>query len=174
MNRADFSQHRVLVVGPKTHALQLLRSVMTIAGVGKIVHVEDARRALEMLCKEHFHAVFYDDKADAAEEKPFVVAARRGEAMLNPMLPIFVFQERARRSDVEVARDSGVTDVLTIPISPRTLVTKLQVATHAPRPFIVATEFFGPDRRAKARPAYNGSDRRKRVVKKAKMDFTAI
>ena len=75
---------------------------------------------------------------------------------------------------MEVARDSGVTDVLTIPISPKTLVTKLQVATHSPRPFIVATEFFGPDRRGKARPAYNGSDRRKRIAKKAKMDFTAI
>ena len=52
--------------------------------------------------------------------------------------------------------------------------TKLQAATQSPRPFIVATEFFGPDRRAKARPAYFGTDRRKRVAKKAKVDFTAI
>ena len=95
MDRVDFSQHRVLVVGPKTHALQLLRSVMTIAGVGKVVHVEDPRRALELLAMEHFHAVFYDDKADVVAEKPFVVAARRDETVLNPMLPIFVFQERA-------------------------------------------------------------------------------
>ena len=174
MDRADFSQHRVLLVGPKTHALQLLRSVMAIAGVGKMVHVEEARRALELLGTEHFHAVFYSDKAASDGEKPFVLAARRDEGMLNPMLPIFEFQERARRRDVEAARDSGVTDVLTMPISPKTLVTKLQVATHSPRPFIVATEFFGPDRRAKARPAFNGSDRRKRVVKKAKVDFTAI
>jgi two-component system chemotaxis response regulator CheY len=174
MERVDFSQHRVLLVGPKSHALLLLRSVMTIAGVGKVTHVEEARRALELLSMEHFHAVFYDDKADVAEERPFVVAARRDEAMLTPMLPIFVFQERARRRDVEAARDSGVTDVLTMPISPKTLVTKLQVATHSPRPFIVATEFFGPDRRAKARSAYNGSDRRTRIAKKAKVDFTAI
>ena len=94
--------------------------------------------------------------------------------MLNPMIPIFVLQERARRRDVEKARDTGVTDVLTIPISPKTLVTKLQVATQSPRPFIVATEFFGPDRRAKSRPAFHGSERRKRVAKKTKVDFTAI
>ena len=133
-----------------------------------------ARRALELLGMEHFHAVFYADNTDAVDEKPFVVSARRDKGMLNPMLPIFEFQERARRRDVEAARDGGVTDVLTIPISPKTLVTKLQVATHSPRPFIVATEFFGPDRRAKARPAYHGSDRRKRVTKKAKVDFTAV
>ena len=174
MDRADFSQHRVLLVGPKSHALHLLRSVMNIAGVGKMVHGEEPRRALELLSMEHFHAVFYDDKVNRGDERPFLLAARRDEAMLNPMLPIFAFHERARRLDVEAARDLGVTDVLTIPISPKTLVTKLQVASHSPRPFIVATEFFGPDRRAKARPAYYGSDRRKRLSKKAKMDFTAI
>ncbi len=174
MERTDFSDHRILVVGPKTHALQLLRSVMNIAGVGKVVHVEETYRALELLAMEHFHAVFFNDKAAQTDEKPFVVAARRDEAMLNPMLPIFVLQERARRRDVEEARDSGVTDVLTMPISPKTLVTKLQVATHSPRPFIVATEFFGPDRRAKARPAFHGSERRTRIAKKAKVDFTAI
>ncbi|MBW8709448.1 MAG: hypothetical protein JF627_09350 [Alphaproteobacteria bacterium] len=174
MERTDFSRHRVLLVGPKSHALHLLRSVMTIAEVGKVVHVEEASRALELLRMEHFHAVFYDGKVNRAGERPFVVAARRNEAMLNPTLPIFVFQERARRRDVEKARDFGVTDVLTIPISPRTLVTKLQIATHRPRPFVVATEFFGPDRRVPARPAYRGSDRRKRLAKKAKMDFTLI
>ena len=75
---------------------------------------------------------------------------------------------------MEKARDLGVTDVLTVPISPKTLVTKLQVATHSPRPFIVSNEFFGPDRRAQSRPAYYGADRRKRAAKKAKLDFTAI
>ena len=44
MERTDFSRHRVLLVGPKSHTLQLLRSVMNISGVGKIVHVEEARR----------------------------------------------------------------------------------------------------------------------------------
>ena len=174
MDRVDFSQHRVLLVGPKTHALQLLRSVMAIAGVGKMVHVEEARRALELLGMEHFHAVFYDERMNKAPERPFLVAARRDEAMLNPMLPIFEFQERARRRNVEKARDLGVTDVLTVPISPKTLVTKLQVATHSPRPFIVANEFFGPDRRAKARPTYFGRDRRTRVSKKARIDLTHI
>jgi two-component system chemotaxis response regulator CheY len=174
MERTDFSQHRVLLVGPKTHTLQLLRSVMNIAGVGKIIHVEESRRALELLGLEHFQAVFYDERMNKAPGRPFLVAARRDESMLNPMLPIFEFQERARRRIVEKARDLGVTDVLTVPISPKTLVTKLQVATRSPRPFIVSAEFFGPDRRAKARPAYYGSDRRKRAAKKAKLDFTAI
>ena len=77
MERTDFSEHRVLLVGAKTHTLQLLRSLLGTAGVGKVIHVEEARRALELLSMEHFHAVFYDDRADEAEEKPFCGGAAR-------------------------------------------------------------------------------------------------
>ena len=135
-------------------------------GVGKIVHVEDARRALELLGMEHFHAVFYDDKVNRADERPFAGggAARRSHAQSHAAdLRVPGTRPPPRRGS---GARLGVTDVLTMPISPKTLVTKLQVATHSPRPFIVATEFFGPDRRAKARPAYYGSDRRKRARQK--------
>ena len=174
MERTEFHAHRALIVGAKTHALQLLRSILSIAGVGKITHVEDSGRALELLGMEHFSVVFCDHKIGGAGEKSFVAASRRGDAMLNPMVPIFMLQERARRRDVEKARDTGVNDVLTTPISPKILLEKLRAATQAPRPFIVAPEFFGPDRRAKVRPTYFGSDRRKRAPKKVKVDFTYI
>jgi hypothetical protein len=59
-------------------------------------------------------------------------------------------------------------------MSPRTLSTKLRAATQSPRPFIIASEFFGPDRRATLRPAYYGSERRKRAPKKTKFDFTTV
>jgi two-component system chemotaxis response regulator CheY len=174
MERVDLSRHRVLVVGAKTHAIQLLRAVMGIAGVGKIIHAEDSRRALELISLEHFSAVFCSSTVGGVEGIPFVVAARRKESVLNPMIPIFMLQERAHRRDVEKARDIGVTDVLTPPISPQTLISKLYVATQTPRPFIVATEFFGPDRRARTRSNFHGSDRRKRVAKKQKVDFTHV
>ena len=174
MERSDFSAHRILVLGAKTHSLMLLRSVLGIIGVGRIVHVENARRALELLSVEHFSAVFCDHALEPDGGASFVVQARRGETMLNPMIPLFMFKDNARRRDVEKARDAGVTDVITTPISPKTLTTKLKTATQSPRPFIVGHDFFGPDRRAKARPAYYGSDRRKRAPKKAKIDFTMI
>ncbi|HEY0266936.1 MAG TPA: hypothetical protein VGC16_09305, partial [Rhizomicrobium sp.] len=140
MERTDLSQHRVLLAGPKTHGMLLLRSVMGIAGVGKVLHIEDGRRALELLGMEHFNAVFYEHGAASIDGKPFIVAARRSDAILNPMIAIFALAERARRRDVEAARDTGVTDVLTTPISPRTILTKLRTAAETPRPFIVAKE----------------------------------
>jgi DNA-binding response OmpR family regulator len=103
-----------------------------------------------------------------------MVAARRDKRVRNPMIPIFLFKERASRRDVEIARDIGVTDVLTMPINPKSLLDKLEAAASSPRPFIVAGEFFGPDRRARLRPAYRGADRRKLAPRKTKVDFVYL
>lgn len=169
----DLSHLRVLLVGAKSHTMQLLRAVLGIAGINKIVHVEDSSRAIELLSMEGFSAVFCEQTIKPFDGASFPIAARRRSTVLNPMIPIFILQDRARKSDVERARDLGATDILTTPISPRTLVTKLQAAIKAPRSFIVAPEFFGPDRRAR-RDSYNGNERRTRKPKKARVDLTHV
>jgi CheY-like chemotaxis protein len=172
MDQTEFSGHRILLLGAKTHNIQVLRSVLNIAGVGKVVQVDDSAAALNLLAMEHFNAVFCELEAEL--QLRFALAARRRDSMLNPMIPIFLLQAQVRRRHVEKARDSGATDILTTPISPKTVAIKLRSATKNPRPFIVAHEFFGPDRRAKARPAFCGNDRRKKAPKKARIDFIHI
>lgn len=172
MEQTEFSGHRVLLIGPKNHTIHVLRSVLIIIGVGKFAHIEHADGALDMLTMEHFHAVFCVLEEDA--QLDFVLAARHRKTMLNPTIPIFLMQNQARRRQVEKARDSGVTDVLTTPVSAQTVAAKLRAATRHPRPFIVAHEFFGPDRRAKTRPAFLGADRRKKAPKKLRFDLTQI
>jgi len=99
----------------------------------------------------------------------FPRAVRHKAGILNPMIPIFVFHERARRRAVEAPRDTGATDFLTSPISPKTVMTKLKAALVNPRPFIKAPEYFGPDRRVRQRPLRSGEERRIRVPKKIKV-----
>lgn len=172
MERTEFDAHRVLMLGPKNHAIQVLRSVLAIVGVGKVAHVEDVASGLEILTMEHFHAVFCVLDGNAQSE--FVIAARRNSAMLNPTIPIFLLQSYARRRQIEQARDCGVTDFLTTPVSAKTVADKLGAAVKNPRPFIVAQAFFGPDRRAKTRPAFSGTDRRRKASKKMRFDITHI
>jgi DNA-binding response OmpR family regulator len=174
MERTEITCHHILLVGAKTHCMMLLRSVLGIAGIDKITHQQDPRNAIRVLRQEQFSAIFCDWEVAGIDGMSFAVAARRSRGVLNPMLPIFVMQERARRRDVVRARDEGITDVITVPLSPRTLMRKLTVVTRAPRPFIVATDFFGPDRRARVDPSFAGKDRRVRAARKAKVDFTQV
>ena len=169
MERTDFSAVRILLVAGKNHGAQTLRSVLAIAGVTKIVSTEDTILALDLLCTNAYDAVFCDDRCGKVDGRTFPLAARRRQGVLNPMMPIFVFQEHARRRRVEEARDTGATDFLTCPISPKTVMEKLQVALNNPRPFIKAPDFFGPDRRTSLRKPFAGDDRRSRTPKKVKV-----
>lgn len=172
MDHTEFSGHRVLVLGTKTHNIQILRSVLTMVGVSKIMQVEDGATAASMLCMEHFNAVFCE--LDAEAQLAFVRMARRRQGVLNPMIPIFLLQSQVRHRHLEKARDSGATDILTIPVSPRTVAGKLRTATKTPRAFIVGQDFFGPDRRARIRPGYIGLDRRKKSPKKTRIDLVHL
>ena len=136
--------------------------------------MQETVRALELLGTENFTAVFASPDVEEFDGQNFVIAARRRHGMLNPMIPLYLLQDRAHRRDVEAARDYGVTDILTVPLSPKTVMSKLRTAETAPRLFIVSNEFFGPDRRSRSRAAWDGRDRRKRAAKKTKVDFTHI
>jgi len=164
MEQTEFSDHRVLLLGARTHNIQLLRSVLTIVGVGRIVQAEDSAAALALLAIQHFTAIFC--ALDPEAQIRFALAARRRDCMLNPMIPIFLLEAQVRRRHVEKARDSGATDVLTTPISPKTVAMKLRSATKNPRPFIAAHGFFGPDRRVPSRPVYCVKDRRKKAPRR--------
>ena len=163
----DLAKTRVLIVGAKGFAGAMLRTVLTAAGIHRIVLIDHPRRALDLLCDEPFDAVFVED-ATLVEDTPFALAARRHPRLRNPLIPIFAVYNGARRSDVEKSRDQGVTDVICRPISTKTIIEKLKAALCVPRPFIAAPSFFGPDRRAKDRP-WRGSDRRRVSPKKIRL-----
>lgn len=169
MAKLDLATARVLIVGAKGHAGPMLRTVLAAAGITRIELIDEPRRALDLLCIERFAAVFVESGAQL-DDVPFALVARRTEALLNPMIPIFAVYGGARRRDVEKARDLGVTDVICRPMSPKTVADKLRAALAAPRPFIAAPEFFGPDRRAKERP-WRGDDRRTLTPRKTKVVF---
>lgn len=173
MEKADFAGLRVLLLSEKNHAAQTLRAVLAIAGITRITGAETARRALELLSMESFDAVFCGESSETVEGLSFPLAVRRLPGILDPLIPVLVFHARARRRAVEAARDTGATDFLTCPISPRTVMTKLEAALRHPRPFIKAPEYFGPDRRARQRPAFIGQERRIRLPRKIRVQKSA-
>jgi PleD family two-component response regulator len=169
MERAQFAALSVMLVSEKNHAAQTLRAVLTLAGIIRITGIETSRRALDILTMDNYDAVFCDDASETVDELTFPLALRRMPGILNPLLPVFVFHERARRRSVEAARDTGATDFLTCPISPRTVMTKLEAALVNPRPFIKAQEYFGPDRRTRQRPIWSGEERRIHMPRKIRV-----
>ena len=166
MDRADIKNLRVLIVGGNTHTVTILRTAFGIIGLNKVIAIANSERAIQFLRDDNVDAVFCDEAAGEVNGVPFPLAARRAESVPNPMLPIFLVCGSPVRRQVESARDDGVSDVLVRPVSAATIIRKLRVAVLAPRPFILAGAFFGPDRRGGGRGPFAGRDRRKRTPKK--------
>ena len=175
MEQPDFTGIRVLIVGARGYAAAMLRTVLNAGGILRIDVIEDADRALDVLRVETYDAVFVEEELTAGGA-PFALAARRTKSLLNPLVPIFAVYAGARRRDVERSRDLGVNGVIVRPVSPKTVMEKLGAALNAPPSFIAAPNFFGPDRRSKARAAvpYGGKERRVRKARKTKMQVLDI
>ena len=169
MTEADLKRLRVLVVGGKAANVQILRTAFGLIGIRLITAIQEPARAVEALRMQSFNAIFCDAAAGKVEKMPFHIAARRAPGILNPMTPLFVIYSHARQRSVEQARDNGVTDVLTHPVSAATIARKLEAAIASPRNFIVAPTFFGPDRRTERSNTWYGGERRKRATRKTRM-----
>lgn len=173
MTESDLKSLRVLVVGGRAANVQLLRTAFGLLGIRMITAIPEAGRAIEALRTSSYSAIFCDAGTERFERMPFHVAARRATGILNPMTPLFLIYSHARQRHVEQARDAGVTDVLTHPVSAATIARKLEVAIKAPRNFIAAPTFFGPDRRTERSNTWYGNDRRKRIARKTRVSLPA-
>jgi two-component system chemotaxis response regulator CheY len=171
----NLSDTRILLLARKSSSTKILRTVFNIAGLSRVSSVDEPRHAIELLCTEHFNAVFVEGAMEH-DGMPFALAARRLPALINPMIAMFAVFPEARKRDVETARDLGVHDVICRPVSPKIVIAKLRGVLADPRPFIAAPNFFGPDRRAKSRAhdRIPGEERRARTGKKTKMTISLI
>jgi CheY-like chemotaxis protein len=171
---SELKHLHVLLVGGRPAGLQILRTAFGLLGMSHITMAAEAPRAIDALRSQRFAAIFCDAAVAQYKGMSFPVAARRADGVLNPMTPLFVILSHARQRQVEHARDIGVTDVLTHPVSAATIARKLQAAIAQPRAFIAAPTFFGPDRRSRRRETWSGEERRKRVAKKTKVTLSEI
>jgi DNA-binding response OmpR family regulator len=79
----------------------------------------------------------------------------------NPYVPIIMVTGHSERKRVTTARDAGVTEFITKPISATSLYRRILNVIANPRPFIKTDTYFGPDRRRFTNPNYIGPERRK-------------
>ena len=77
----------------------------------------------------------------------FLRLVRRGEGSPDQRVPIVVVTANTDLDAVFKARDTGMTEFLSKPISHKMVLLRFKSATGNPRTFIEAGGFFGPDRR---------------------------
>lgn len=151
---------RVLLVDDNQHMRAIVTTVLAGVGVRHIRETRDGAEALEALKEWPADVAIVDFQMFPIDGVEFTRMVRNAPDSKNPYLPIVMMTGHSERSRVVEARDAGVTEFVAKPLTAKSVLERLQAVIYRPRPFVRSASYFGPDRRRRDDPAYQGPWRR--------------
>ena len=155
----DFQSLRVLVVDDSRSMRHIIRSILSALGCREVRESGDAPAAFKEMQNFAADIIVVDWYMEPLDGLEFVLLVRTAKDSRNPFVPIIMLSGFTEYRRVAEARDAGVSEVLTKPVSPRSLMHKLRLAIYRPRPFIISPAYTGPDRRRRKNIKYAGIER---------------
>lgn len=99
------------------------------------------------------HLLIADAEFPAEQGDPcrLIHDLRHHEAGVNPFLPVIMVRFQPTQELTVRVVDSGADDLLVMPLSGSQLIERITVLVDARKPFVVTSDYIGPDRRKKSR-----------------------
>ncbi len=151
---------RLLIVDDNRHMRAIVLELAQALGVRDARQAEHGGEALAMLRRAQADLAVVDLNMAPVDGVAFTQAIRTAPDSPDPHLPIVMMTGHAERARVEAARDAGVNEFVLKPLTAAALLGRMEAAIQRPRPFVRAPGYFGPDRRRRADPSYDGPPRR--------------
>lgn len=126
----------------------------------QIQMASDGSEAFELMRDFPPDIIITDAAMQPLDGFDFVHLVRTAADSPNPLVPIIMVTGYHNRASVERARDVGVNEYLAKPVTPAGLYSRINQVIAKPRPFIRTANYFGPNRRRRMSPTYNGPFRR--------------
>lgn len=151
---------RALIVDDNHHMVHIVKTILSGFGMKHYCEASDAAEAFDRVRDHPIDIIIVDYMMDLLDGTEFVRLVRQSDDSPNPFVPIIMLTAHSERSRVEAARDAGVTEFCTKPVTATELYRKLTACVMSPRPFMRTAHYFGPCRRRRKGEQYPGSERR--------------
>jgi CheY-like chemotaxis protein len=161
-----FEKLSVLIVEDIKPMQQLFATVLQNLGIKNVQTASDGESAFRLFKKENHDIILTDWVMTPEDGIELTKKVRKSTESPNRMVPIILITGYSAISRVEKARDAGVTEFLVKPFTANDIAKRLAHVITKPRNFIETEDFFGPDRRRRKDPHYDGPLRRKSDEKK--------
>lgn len=155
-----FDTLKILLVDDNRHMRLLLTEMLRAIGVRQIFEAVDGGEALNLMRGVPIDIVITDLKMGQLGGIDFVNLLRRSPDSPNPFVPVLMVTGHSTLRRVQDARDAGVNEFLTKPVTGRSLIHRLTLLIEQPRPYIRCATYFGPDRRRRISADHKGPWRR--------------
>lgn len=138
----------------------MLSEILRAVGVRQIVTADDGATGFQALRSHAVDIVMTDLVMAPLDGIAFSRMIRSSQDSPNQMIPIIMITGQLTLAKINEARDAGVNEFIAKPITGRAVIDRLFQTIQHPRPFIRTDDFFGPDRRRRQDPSYQGPLRR--------------
>lgn len=154
-----FSDYHVMIFDDDPYMAKLLSTILTSYEVGKIEVVSDLEEAKLYLRSTQVDCVMLEWEGWEVPTLDLLLHIRKSGKVLDPMLPVVMCTGYTDIDHVIKARDLGVNEIVSKPLSPVQVYEKFYSAMFKVRDFIHEKSFTGPDRRRHIEE-YTGDERR--------------
>jgi two-component system, chemotaxis family, chemotaxis protein CheY len=151
---------KILIVDDNHHMRVLLSEILKAVGVKHIFEASDGAQALQMMRGLGIDIIMTDLSMQPLDGIDFVRLLRRSPDSPNQMCPVIMITGHSTAARVQEARNAGVNEFLAKPLTARGVVQRINQIVENPRPYVKTEGYFGPDRRRRADPDFQGPHRR--------------
>ena len=162
MVNTALSKLSVLVVEDSDYYRRLIVATLKAMGIGYSVEAESGDEAFKIQQRKPVDIALVDWVMTPMNGLEFTRKIRNDPSSAERELPIIMITAHTEEERIYAARDAGVTEILTKPISGEGLFSRIHSVIMNPRPFVNADSFVGPDRRRVARAGFGGPERRQK------------
>lgn len=155
----DLSRLNMLVVDDNKYMILLIKTLLHSIRVKNVREATDGAEAFMELRQFSADMVICDLQMQPLDGIEFTRLVRTAKDSPNQYVPIIMLTGHTEERFVKEARDAGVNEFLSKPLSAAGLYSRIIEIIDNPRPFIRTSTYFGPDRRRKQVP-FKGPDRR--------------
>ena len=158
---ATLEQVRFLIVDDNVHMLNIVKTLLRGFGAAHVLEAKSGQEALQRLRNDTVDIVILDYLMGEEDGVGFLRKLRNEKESPAPYVPVVMLTAHSERTRVEAARDAGVTEFCAKPITAAEMHRKIAMVIDHPRPFVRSDGYFGPDRRRRDDPRYDGPERRR-------------
>ena len=150
----------ILLVDDNHHMRVLLTEILRAIGVRQVFEANDGAEALQIMRSQQVDIIMTDLAMRPLDGLDFVRKLRNSPESPNSMTPVIMITGHSTLRRVSEARDVGVNEFLSKPVTARGVLERIGRVVDSPRAFVRSGDYFGPDRRRRADPNYSGPRRR--------------
>jgi len=150
MQNFNFGGIELILAEPNQQVRNGLKSALRSQGFYRVTEVTRFRRLQEIIESEVLtpDLIITDIELPGGDVCDLCYDIRHHKAGNDPFIPIIATSWTAGEEQVRGVIDSGADDLLIKPISTNNLLARIIQLIKARKPFVVTTEYIGPDRRS--------------------------